>query len=347
MGAPIKNLDAVEQTGAEALLSALESVTPSERRRHASVYNYWLSIRGDRPFPTVRDLDPLELSDAGPSSFLLELTGAGEDAEIRHVGLMLRAGADVDKVSEVAEPSVLHCARQRLAEVAATRAAVAFEDEFGAAERSTRCWVTLLPFSSTGEVVDYVYGFVSLRGQSASVDEDCESEGVNAMEQVEQVEQVEQAEDVEQVEDSAEGDAEAAAEPIEEPAAEAAFTGVLADRLAETRAMAEEARLARLRVETSLCEALSAAYDFASDAEGDANEYLRLVDAHGLKIQLRSPMAPVVRLAFDGTCDEATIADLETVMDWALRSNMPRGTLAERIAAEGGFASALKAATQS
>ena len=52
-------------------------------------------------------------------------------------------------------------------------------------------------------------------------------------------------------------------------------------------------------------------------------------------------MAPVVRLAFDGLCDEATIAQLEGVMAWALRSNLPRGSLAERIQSEGGLAAVL------
>ena len=48
--------------------------------------DYWLSIRGDKEFPPLHDLDPLEISDAGPSSILLELIGGGQDAEIRHLG---------------------------------------------------------------------------------------------------------------------------------------------------------------------------------------------------------------------------------------------------------------------
>ena len=57
-------------------------------------------------------------------------------------------------------------------------------------------------------------------------------------------------------------------------------------------------------------------------------EYLRLVEAQGLKIQLRSPMTPVVKLAFDGMCDDATIAQLEAVLAWALKQDLPRGSLA-------------------
>jgi hypothetical protein len=45
-------------------------------------------------------------------------------------------------------------------------------------------------------------------------------------------------------------------------------------------------------------------------------------------------MKPVVRLAFDGACDEATIPQLEAVLAWALKHDLPRGSLAERIEAE-------------
>jgi len=64
---------------------------------------------------------------------------------------------------------------------------------------------------------------------------------------------------------------------------------------------------------------------------------LKLVEGQGLKIQLRSPMKPVVRLAFDGMCDDATIGQLEAILAWALKHDLPRGTLAERIESEGGI----------
>ena len=110
------------------------------------------------------------------------------------------------------------------------------------------------------------------------------------------------------------------------------------NKLAEVRAKADEARQAKLRANMALYEGLSAAYDFALDAEDAPEEYLRLVEAQGLKIQLRSPMKPVVKLAFDGMCDEATIKQLEAILAWAFDEELPRGTLAERIESEGGIA---------
>ena len=108
-------------------------------------------------------------------------------------------------------------------------------------------------------------------------------------------------------------------------------------KLADVRAKADEARQAKLRANVALYEGLSAAYDFALDAEEAPEDYLRLVEAEGLKIQLRSPMRPVVKLAFNGMCDEATIRQLEAVLAWALDNELPRGSLAEQIEAAGGI----------
>jgi hypothetical protein len=52
-------------------------------------------------------------------------------------------------------------------------------------------------------------------------------------------------------------------------------------------------------------------------------------------------MKPVVKLAFDGYCDEATIKQFESVLGWALKADLPRGSLAERIEAEGGIEAVL------
>jgi hypothetical protein len=463
MGAPVTGIKAAEDSSAEALFSAFnDDISASEKRKHATVYNYWLSIRGDRQFPPIRDLDPLEISDAGPSSALLELIGGGEDAEIRHLGQAIKGGVTAERISEAPRPSLLSCIAKQLPVISNARQALAFEDEYVTSDGPTRCWVTLLPFSSTGTYVDYVYGLVSLKSagkgaetpleivpeevESQPVAELAPSEGEEALEvasepveaavepepveafeepapeallheeelveeyveearpakrpgfsklfdtlagksgfygnvvqmdpklptEPEEYELAEEAqfvedaptgEEFEAVEEAAEPvvDAEPAAELIEEPVA--AFEepqpiqeeeeqsvpeetrsvpeGIMQTRLAEVRTKADEARAAKLRANAALYEGLSAAYDFALDAEENAEEYLKLVEAQGLKIQLRSPMKPVVKLAFDGMCDEATIAQLETVLAWALKHDLPRGTLAERIEAEGGLGSIL------
>ncbi|QNP46353.1 hypothetical protein H9L14_03940 [Sphingomonas sediminicola] len=474
MGAPVGDMKAVDNTSAEALLDAFKEISPAERRRHATVFNYWLSIRGDRPFPPIRDLDPLEISDAGPCSILLEVMGGGDDADIRHLGHALKDGNQkIERISEAARPSLLSCIANQLPIVASSRQPIAFEDNFPSGDSTTHCWITLLPFSSTGKWIDYVYGFVSLKGAGAAAEEPVAAEDAEVAEVAEEkiVEPVEEAAEpaAELVEESAEleepqaevvepeaevleaepepapepeakprrpgfsakifdalagvegfygnivkmdpklpstedelqsepeaveqeaeleasAEPEVASEPEPEVEAEEAFEeemapepeavveevvedpihdeeiaeepveksaeaiakdavvvtsgpeGTLQNKLAEVRSKADEARMAKIRSNLALYEGLSAAYDFALDAEESADEYLKLVEDQGLKIQLRSPMKPVVKLAFDGMCDDATISQLEAVLAWALKQDLPRGSLAARIEEAGGIA---------
>ncbi len=470
MGAPGSGTKAADQPSAEALLTAFKKIDAAERRRHASVLNYWLSIRGDKEFPPLHDLDPLELSDAGPQSILMELISGGHDAEIRHMGEALRGEDWPERIMDADQPSVLSCIAKKLPIVAISRDFLAFEDEFDAGDGPTRCWVTLLPLSAGGAWVDYVYGLVSLDGPAAKpaakpakskkapepeaepeIVDEVEEEPVAVEEPVEEaIEQApepevtaaqpdavidepdapvadeapepieafdeydEQEPAVSAVAKAAPGfsklldsiagltgfygsqpvkvepviDAsEAAEEPFQldeavveesvaeeavadEPVAEApvedepiideinspepapaeekpaakvseqptrASEGSLKNKLADVRTKADEARLAKIRANTALYEGLSAAYVFALDAEDTPEEYLKLVEAQGLKIQLRSPMKPVVKLAFEGMCDEMTIKQLEAVLAWAFDEELPRGALAARLDAAGGI----------
>jgi outer membrane biosynthesis protein TonB len=475
MGAPGSGIKAGDQPAAETLLTAFKKIDASERRRHASVLNYWLSIRGDKEFPPLHDLDPLELSDAGPSSILLELISGGHDAEIRHMGEALRDGDWPERIMDAEGPSILTCIAKKLPIVAISRDFLAFEDEFEGENGPTRCWVTLLPLSAGGAWVDYVYAFATVepekaktakpaksakKAEAAVVEEAIEEPAAEEVvdDSIAEVEEPEVAEDLveETAEDAPEPEAEepaaeldepvadeiedapadeyieeeidepapkaapgfsklldslagltgfygsqpvkvdpvvyepeeepvaeelaeepeefvadepvaeeaveeAPAEEIEEPVAEAAppapaespkktseqptraSEGSLKDKLADVRAKADEAREAKLRANVALYEGLSAAYDFALDAEEAPEDYLRLVEAQGLKIQLRSPMKPVVKLAFDGMCDDATIKQLEAVLAWAFDQELPRGTLVDQIEAAGGIGTILQA----
>ena len=531
MGAPDSGMKAAEQPTAEALLTAFRTIKDDERARHAAVLDYWLSIRGDKEFPPLHDLDPLEISDAAPSSILLELIGGGQDAEIRHLGDALTEDVTVQRMIDAPSPSLLSCVARKLPIVAISREFLSFEDNFTNADGLTRCWVTLLPLSSCGSWVDYVYAFVSLEKGSAkaakpapkaeapaaeevqpeAVTEEpevtaeepaveaepvAEEPEVTAEESAAEVEPVaeepeavaeepeavaeepeavadepaaeagpvaEEPETVAELPEAPEPVVEAAAEveqpadSIEEPVEEASvveaveaelepplepepeavtaeeqtpakdkpgFSGILEglanlagfygqgvkvtdpvvpmelaqsdmvgseplpaepdaietpepeeaaapepeaaeppapepvaadeqpleldvpaqpmegslqNKLDEVRALADEARQAALRATAALHEGLSAAYDFALDAETSPEEYLRLVEAQGLKIQLRAPMAPVGKLAFDGLVDPATLADAEKLLAWALKVELPRGGLLERIDKAGGI----------
>ena len=424
MGVAGSDMHAAEQqSAADSLLDAFKTIDASGKSKHASVLDYWLSIRGDREFPPLHDLDPLAISDAGPCSALLELIGGGEDAEVRHLGETLKMDGAVERIIDAPSPSILSSIAMKLSIVAISRNFLAFEDQFLTADAVTRCWVTLLPLSSAGAWVDYVYAFVTFETVAAEAIVDANVEGepetppenaeapesqpngveeTTAIPPIDAQEEAQEAEaamdEVEPVTEAAQGtDEPAPAEPdtaaavetspgfaemFHNPATADGFYGAptvkvapprspaplapassapapsaneklaeptgapgepLQAKLDAVRAKADEARMAKLRSNAALYEGLSAAYDFALDAEDSSEEYLKLVEAQGLKIQLRSPMLPVMKLAFHGMCDDPTIARLEAVLAWALEQELPRGSLAERIEAAGGLARILEA----
>lgn len=464
MGAPGSGMVPAEQSSADGLLDAFKTIDSAEKQKHETVLSYWLSIRGNRELPPLRDLDPLEISDAAACSVLLELMGGGEDAEVRHLGEQLKPQGDVEKISQAPRQSVLSSIARKLSLVAISRNFLAFEDEYKSDVGPVRCWVTLLPLSSAGAWVDYVYAFVSFgpadaaqpapepvedeialeeTSTAAVVEEDVleldnpveeptpvaevvevpeaaelppapepepqalaekkagftfdagKSTGFYATKAVKvkptlpevaapkaksqpvpEVAEVEtevrqaveeptpvafEADEAPVLEEPAlptiEPEEEPAVEETIEPAVEEAVVpveeesaaeeqplvsasvreGSLQSKLTDVRAKADEARQAKLRANVALYEGLAAAYDFALDAEDSPEEYLKLVEAKGLKIQLRAPMRPVVKLAFEGMCDDAMIAQLEAVLAWAIDQELPRGTLAKRIEEEGGI----------
>ena len=61
MGAPGSGIEAAERPAAEALLDTFKTIEPTDKARHQAVLDYWLSIRGNRELPPLRDLDPLEI----------------------------------------------------------------------------------------------------------------------------------------------------------------------------------------------------------------------------------------------------------------------------------------------
>ena len=398
MGAPASGMQPNEQPSAETLLSALKTIDAAQRRKHASVLNYWLSIRGDKELPPLHDFDPLEISDAAPHSLLLELIGGGEDAEIRHLGEQLKALGEAERIIDAPRPSLLASVASKLSIVAISRNFLAFEDEYAVGDGTTRCWVTLLPLSAAGSWVDYVYGYVSFEAVAAEVEDAAEPLAVEVVEEEPPVAEIEADEaapaaepeelpeaepaqaaepapgdkrpgftklfdaivgtkgyygssvkfeptgpavlSIEQPPETAAAEEETTVEPAAEDTADrpiGAEEGVLQSKLEDVRGKADEARIAKLQSNSALYDGLSAAYDFALDAEDSPEEYLRLVEAQGLKIQLRAPMTPVVRLAFNGMCDDAMIGQLEAVLAWALEQNLPRGALAERIHSAGGI----------
>ena len=78
---------------------------------------------------------------------------------------------DASRAADAPNPSLLASIAKKLPIVAISRDFLAFEDSFDRPGGWTRLWVTLLPLSSCGSWVDYVYALVSVETGGGNADQ--------------------------------------------------------------------------------------------------------------------------------------------------------------------------------
>ncbi|HEX8307522.1 MAG TPA: hypothetical protein VF645_03790 [Allosphingosinicella sp.] len=307
-----------------------------ERRMHVRAYNYWVSLLDGRAYPSIQALDPEALGDFGPNSVLLDFTQGEDDPKIAWLGDALREECDligdVRRISEVPKRSLLSRLTDHYMQIIANKAPIGFEAEFvGQRGKNTMYRGILMPFSSTGEVIDFIYGVINWKeiadSATASAIAHQASTALAAASQP-------GASPV-----WADGPN---AEPLELDSAEAAWDepeldldAGLADRLGIARDCADAARGADQRSRAALYRALGLAYDFALAAEADRDSYAELLEDAGLRAQARAPMTPVVKLVFGSEYDKSRLTEFAAALSWARRHELPSGTLRERLESDG------------
>ncbi|HEX8240807.1 MAG TPA: hypothetical protein VF574_13810 [Allosphingosinicella sp.] len=308
-----------------------------ERRMHVRAYNYWVSLLDGRAYPSIKALDPEALGDFGPNSVLLDFSEGGDDPKIAWLGEALREECDligdVRRISEVPKRSLLSRLTDHYMQIIANKAPIGFEAEFvGQRGKNTMYRGILMPFSSTGEAIDFIYGVINWKeiadSATASAIAHQASTALAAAAQP-------GAGPV-----WADGPN---AEPLElDPAAESSWDepeldldAGLADRLGIARDSADAARGADQRSRAALYRALGLAYDFALAAEADGDGYAELLEDAGLKAQARAPMTPVVKLVFGSEYDKARLTEFAAALSWARRQALPAGGLRERLESDG------------
>lgn len=327
-----------------------------ERRMHVRAYNYWVSLLDGRAYPSIKALDPKALGDFGPNSVLLDFSDGGDDPSVAWLGDALREECDligdVRRISEVPKRSLLSRLTDHYMQIIANKAPIGFEAEFvGQRGINTMYRGILMPFSSTGETIDFIYGVINWKeiadSATASAIAQQASTALAAAAQP-------GASPV-----WADGPN---AEPLEIDASEAAWPeatwpeaswpeatwpeatwdepeldldAALADRLGIARDSADAARGADQRSRAALYRALGLAYDFALAAEADRETYCELLEDAGLKAQARAPMTPVVKLVFGSEYDKSRLTEFAAALSWARRQDLPTGALRERLESEG------------
>jgi hypothetical protein len=302
-----------------------------ERRMHVRAYNHWVSLLADRPFPTIADLNPAQIADFGPHSVLLDFSDGLENPAIQFLGVALRAECGVDHsitcIAQVPPRSLLSRLTDHYLQIIANRAPVGFEAEFvGIRGHNTFYRGILMPFSSDGAAIDYIYGVINWKEMVSSDTQarlDAELAGA--------VRAAPRASDLSPV--WADG-------PSAAPALHVSADADLSERLALARESAAAARTAQSRSRAAHYRALGRAHDFARAAERAPLAYADLLEGAGIPRRARAPLGTVARLVFGAASDEhvregrgAEIAEASAILAYARRRDVPEGGLPRLIEA--------------
>ncbi|RYE00965.1 MAG: hypothetical protein EOP61_12580 [Sphingomonadales bacterium] len=309
----------------EAVSDRPLDIGTDERRMHVRAYNHWVSLLQGRPYPSIEDLDPGNISDFGAHSVLLDFSKGIDDPAIRFLGKALREETDLDAtithVAQVPSRSLLSRLTDHYLQIIANRAPIGFEAEFvGTRGHNTMYRGILMPFSSNGEEIDFIYGVI------------------NWKELVDAATQARLNDEVDEARRTAPSPAIPAPVWADGPSAgfdstddlalaDAPADSTLADRLFLARESAAAARASDTRSRSALYRALARSYDFALAAENDEAAYAELLEDAGLKAQARAPMTPAVKLVFGADYDKTRLTEFAAVLSHARRSQVPSGGL--------------------
>ena len=333
----------------EPVMERPPEIGVDERRMHVRAYNYWVSLLDGRPYPSIQDVDPQTIGDFGPHSALLDFSRDPEDPEIAFLGRALRVECGLDqaigRISQVPGRSLLSRLTDHYLQIIANRAPIGFEAEFvGIRGHNTLYRGILMPLSSDGETIDFIYGVINWKEMAeADIAAEIEDEALRAIAAAPEPMLVNAADgpawadgpNSEFVEATVTGDLSA---PPDTSTLSLWPDDGLADRLSAARDSAEEAASSDVRSRSALYRALGLAYDFALAADEADEDYAELLADAGLKAQARAPMTPVVKLVFGVHYDKSRLTEFAAALSWAKRERVSAGTLAALLEAhEGGL----------
>src|SRR3982751_1753842 len=142
------------------------AIGTDERRMHVRAYNYWVSLLEGRDFPSIEDLEPAHVSDFSAHSVLLDFTCGRDNPAMPYVGTAIRDECALDDdmrtIADVPSRSLLSRLTDHYMQIIANRAPVGFEAEFENPAGASICYRgILMPFSSDGDAIDFIYGVIS------------------------------------------------------------------------------------------------------------------------------------------------------------------------------------------
>ena len=142
------------------------AIGTDERRMHVRAYNNWVSLLDGRDFPSIEDLDPAAVEDFAANSVLLDFTCGRDNPAIPYIGADIREECgladDARTISDVPSRSLLSRLTDHYMQIIANRAPIGFEAEFMNQRGANICYRgILMPFSSDGDAIDFIYGVIN------------------------------------------------------------------------------------------------------------------------------------------------------------------------------------------
>ena len=320
------------------------AIGTDERRMHVRAYNHWVSLLDGRAYPAIQDLQPENIADFGPHSVLLDFTAGLENPSVPFLGNALRIECGIEgsitHVADVPSRSLLSRLTDHYLQIIANRAPIGFEAEFvGQRGNNTLYRGILMPFSSDGDTIDFIYGVINWKELVDPATQALLSAEVNAAVRTVPAQPAPAV--------WADGPS-AGLEMGEEEAPEDVGAGDLAvalpDQLMLARESAAQLRAADTRSRGALYRALARAHDFALAADADPLAYEVILADAGLTVQQRAPMTPIVKLVFGADYDKTRLTEFAAVLAHARRLGIGRGDLHALLDAQPGGIKAIVAA---
>ena len=143
-----------------------------ERRMHVRAYNHWVSLLGGRDFPSIEDLEPGAVEDFAKHSVLLDFTAGRDNPATPYIGTAIRQecglGEGIRTIADVPSRSLLSRLTDHYLQIIANRAPIGFEAEFVNQRDESICYRgILMPFSSDGDTIDFIYGVINWKQSEA------------------------------------------------------------------------------------------------------------------------------------------------------------------------------------
>ena len=153
------------------------AIGTDERRMHVRAYNYWVSLLDGRDFPSIEELEPTDVEDFSAHSVLLDFTCGRDNPAIPYVGSAIRDECglddDVRTIADVPSRSLLSRLTDHYLQIIANRSPIGFEAEYENMHGDTICYRgILMPFSSDGEQIDFIYGVINWKHVEAEAEEE-------------------------------------------------------------------------------------------------------------------------------------------------------------------------------